>query len=270
MEAFIKQNGDKLLVFKKSIFKPSHANEFIKKLCLRSDIKAMESELTKCLINASVTSDKALLERKTFIQDFLSDYQKLQSELQLSNEIEKETRIEQPQFKKETQNKPEKDFVWGGFKIKNYEEEFPSFENHELMKRKKKFVVLDRHYPNKLEQGNKLCYCMSLRHPLVSNCLQCGRVQCLQEGDKVCISCGAKLIDKDEYMRSLLDDNQAKKAYGHKEKLLKFQSEFYSKLQIIDDFNDWYEVSNNTWLSEESRAYAKKKDEENVWNEETK
>ena len=47
------------------------------------------------------------------------------------------------------------------------------------------------------------------------------------------------------------------------DKLLKFQEEFYSKLQIIDDFSDWYEVSNNTWLDEKSREEAKKKDEEN-------
>ena len=53
-----------------------------------------------------------------------------------------------------------------------------------------------------------------------------------------------------------------KNANIHKDKLLKFQEEFYSKLQIIDDFSDWYEVSNNTWLDEKSREEAKKKDEE--------
>lgn len=279
MDAFIKQYGEKLLEFKKSIFKPSHANEFIKKLCLRGDIKTMESELTKCLINSSVTSDKALLDRKSYINEFLSEYQKIQSEIEIANEMEKSKEAKSEalaQISKDTQkkidkpDKPEKEFLWGGFKIKNYDEEFPSFENNELVKRKKKFVVLDRHYTNKLEQGNKDCYCMSLRHPLVSNCLQCGRVHCLQEGDKVCISCGAKLVDKDDYIKSILEDSESRKAYGHKEKLLKFQSEFYSKLQIIDDFNDWYEISNNTWISQESRAYAKKKDEENVWDEEKK
>ena len=37
-----------------------------------------------------------------------------------------------------------------------------------------------------------------------------------------------------------------------------------SKLQIVDDFTDWYEVSNNTWLDEKSREEAKKKDEEST------
>ena len=105
---------------------------------------------------------------------------------------------------------------------------------------------------------------MSTRHPLVGNCIECGRIHCLQEGDKNCINCGAELIPKKLYESQLAFDNVAKKAYNHKNKLLHFQKEFYSKLEIVDDFTDWYGVSNNTWLDEKSRQEAKKKDEEST------
>ena len=108
---------------------------------------------------------------------------------------------------------------------------------------------------------------MSTRHPLVGICLECGRIHCLQEGDKNCINCGAKLISKKEYNSQLAFDLEAKNANNHKDKLLQYQKDFYSKLQIVDDFTDWYEVSNNTWLDEKSREQAKKKDEESVINE---
>ena len=149
-------------------------------------------------------------------------------------------------------------------KIKINDEDFPSLASSELVKRKKNFVVLDRHYQNRLEPGIKECFCMSTRHPLVGNCLECGRIHCLQEGDKKCISCGAPLILKEEYLKQmeLIKDNNLKNANLHKDKLLQYQKDFYSKLQIIDDFTDWYEVSNNTWLDEKSREEAKIKDEE--------
>ena len=59
----------------------------------------------------------------------------------------------------------------------------------------------------------------------------------------------------------IINDLNAKNAYNHKEKLLKFQEDFYSKLQIIDEFNDWYELSKNTWLTDNEREKAKRDEE---------
>lgn len=63
-------------------------------------------------------------------------------------------------------------------------------------------------------------------------------------------------------MSNIVNDNIAKNAFGQKEKLLRFQADFYSKLKIVDDFTDWYEVSNNTWLCEADRELAQRKDEQ--------
>lgn len=241
MDDFIQKYTEKLLVYKK-VFKPKVAKEFITKLVNRekSDI---ESELTKCLLPPSIKNPKEINERKAFLNNFMVELDKIKEKLEKQNvrTTDKNTQWI-PNFKKLD------------------DENFPSLENHELVKRKKKFVVLDKHYENKLEQGIKTCFCYSSKHPLVGNCTSCGRIQCLQEGDKVCINCGEKLMTKDEYNKKLCNDLYLKQANNQKDKLLNFQKEFYSKLQIIDDYSDWYEVSKNTWIDEQSREFAREKD----------
>lgn len=43
--------------------------------------------------------------------------------------------------------------------------------------------------------GRHPCECQAHKHALVSNCLECGRVVCSQEGSGPCIFCGA-LVSK--------------------------------------------------------------------------
>lgn len=253
MEEFIRKHLEMILKFKKNIFTQKTARLFIEKQLMKSEEES-EKELTKCLLpkNANL-SPQMTEERIHYISTFLKDLK----EIKAKNKEEEE--------KKENQKKKKKNnSEWMPNKIKINDEDFPTLANRELVKRKKNFEVLDIHYQNKLEPGIKECFCMSTRHPLVGICLDCGRIHCLQEGDKNCINCGAKLINKKDYESQLAFDNVAKKAYNHKDKLLHFQKEFYSKLKIVDDFTDWYEVSNNTWLDEKSREEAKKKDEDSA------
>ena len=252
MEDFIRKHSEIILKYKKSVFTQKTARLFVEKQIMKSP-EDSEKELIKCLLTKNLNLPPQILtEREKYISSFLDDLK----ELQLKKKEEQE--------KKDNQKKKNKNNNEWMPKLKIDDENFPSLANSELVKRKKNFVVLDRHYQNKLEPGIKECFCMSTRHPLVGNCIECGRIHCLQEGDKNCINCGAKLITKKEYESQLAFDNVAKKAYNHKDKLLHFQKEFYSKLEIVDDFTDWYEVSNNTWLDEKSRQEAKKKDEEST------
>ena len=251
MEDFIRKHSEIILKYKKNIFTQKTARLFIEKQIMKSEEES-EKELIKCLLPKNLSLPPQIItERENYISQFLKELK----EIKIKKEGEQE--------KKDNQKKKNKNMEWMP-KIKINDEDFPSLANSELVKRKKNFVVLDRHYQNKLEPGIKECFCMSTRHPLVGNCIECGRIHCLQEGDKNCINCGAKLINKKDYESQLAFDNAAKKAYNHKDKLLHFQKEFYSKLQIVDDFTDWYEVSNNTWLDEKSRQEAKKKDEESA------
>ena len=251
MEDFIRKHSEIILKYKKNIFTQKTARLFIEKQIMKSEEES-EKELIKCLLPKNLSLPPQMItERENYISQFLKELK----EIKIKKEGEQE--------KKDNQKKKNKNMEWMP-KIKINDEDYPSLANSELVKRKKNFVVLDRHYQNKLEPGIKECFCMSTRHPLVGNCIECGRIHCLQEGDKNCINCGAKLINKKDYESQLAFDNAAKKAYNHKDKLLHFQKEFYSKLQIVDDFTDWYEVSNNTWLDEKSRQEAKKKDEESA------
>ena len=250
MEDFIRKHSEIILKYKKSVFTQKTARLFVEKQIMKSEEES-EKELIKCLLPKNTNLPPQMIaERENYISSFLKDLK----EIQIKKNEEQE--------KKDNQKKKKKN-EWMP-KLKIDDENFPKLENSELVKRKKNFVVLDRHYQNKLEPGIKECFCMSTRHPLVGNCIECGRIHCLQEGDKNCINCGAKLIAKKDYESQLAFDNVAKKAYNHKDKLLHFQKEFYSKLEIVDDFTDWYEVSNNTWLDEKSRQEAKKKDEEST------
>ncbi len=251
MEDFIRKHSEIILKYKKNIFTQKTARLFIEKQIMKSEEES-EKELIKCLLPKNLSLPPQMItERENYISQFLKELK----EIKIKKEGEQE--------KKDNQKKKNKNMEWMP-KIKINDEDYPSLASSELVKRKKNFVVLDRHYQNKLEPGIKECFCMSTRHPLVGNCIECGRIHCLQEGDKNCINCGAKLINKKDYESQLAFDNAAKKAYNHKDKLLHFQKEFYSKLQIVDDFTDWYEVSNNTWLDEKSRQEAKKKDEESA------
>jgi hypothetical protein len=273
LEDFIRPYAEKLQIFKKNVFTLKHALEFLQKLCERNDIDKMESELTKCLLNSSANRENE--ERRNFLTNFVENFKKFSAENSLGGpKIQENEKIDLNNLNPSL-IKIDKEEAWGvkkggkdnftiqkKFKIKNKEEEFPTLENWELVSRKKQFEILDHHYMNKIEKGNKICFCMSSKHPLVGNCLECGRIQCLQEGDSECIVCGASLVKKDEHLKQCSVDKEMKKAYMHKEKLLKFQAEFYSKMQIIDDFSDWYEISNNTWISKDNRQLAKKKDEE--------
>lgn len=254
MDEFVKRSIDQLLEFKKNIFKHKHAVDFIEKLTRRGDMKVIESELNKCLLPKSVKNKDDIKKRKDFIENFLSEFAILR-------EKEKKAPPSENPPTANPQN-PQKDFQWRPNLKFDDDHNFPSLDSHELLTRKKNFVVLDKHYKNKLEPGIHKCYCMSQKHPLVGICTNCGRIHCLQEGDKKCIECGHPLLPKEKYMSNIVNDNIAKNAFGQKEKLLRFQADFYSKLKIVDDFTDWYEVSNNTWLCEADRELAQRKDEQ--------
>jgi hypothetical protein len=270
MEEFIKTNAEKFQMFKKNVFSLKQSTDFLTKLVERGDVDKMESELSKSLVvsgNVNTTSVKDAEERKNFIRNFVEGFKNISAERHFIKAKENENKVDKEKAwgMKNTQDAKifkDDNVIVKKLKVKDKETEFPTLDNLELVNRQKEFKILDHHFANKLEKGIKICFCMSTRHPLVGNCVNCGRIQCLQEGDKECIVCGSDLLKKDQYLIQCSEDFDMKKAYTHKQKLLKFQADFYSKLQIIDDFTDWYELSNNTWINKDNREFAKKRDEE--------
>lgn len=292
MDDFIRLNVDKLIEFKK-IFTRNTAIEFLTKLCKRGDIQKMESELNKCILTSVALAD--IDERKKFIINFINNYKKINNEEPLSKnfislkpqdnkiglgdilsnngkiDLAKPSKIDiddnqlsKIQIEDNSKKKSKKEeFRFGKkFRIDKLEKELPGIANIEVANYSKKYEFQEHHLKHKIEPNIKVCFCMGTKHPIVANCSDCGRIHCLQEGEDSCIECKSHLFTKNEFLKKCINDENLKKCHDHKEKLLKFQKEFYSKMNIIDDYTDWYEISNNTWISKEMRDIAKEKDEE--------
>eukprot|EP01117_Protostelium_nocturnum_P014890 TRINITY_DN5717_c0_g1_i1.p1 TRINITY_DN5717_c0_g1~~TRINITY_DN5717_c0_g1_i1.p1 ORF type:complete len:252 (+),score=106.82 TRINITY_DN5717_c0_g1_i1:162-917(+) len=74
------------------------------------------------------------------------------------------------------------------------------------------------------EQKGGRCNCQAVRHPLIGNCISCGKIICELEGFGPCTFCGHENFDK----RGKRNQNQAKpetleKAIKHKDKLIEYE-----------------------------------------------
>eukprot|EP01102_Stenamoeba_stenopodia_P013618 TRINITY_DN4442_c0_g1_i3.p1 TRINITY_DN4442_c0_g1~~TRINITY_DN4442_c0_g1_i3.p1 ORF type:complete len:273 (-),score=85.10 TRINITY_DN4442_c0_g1_i3:6-824(-) len=76
--------------------------------------------------------------------------------------------------------------------------------------------------------GRNVCDCQARRHPLLGNCLWCGKIICKQEGEGPCLFCGHEVemrnkravdFDDDE---ELLSNPDLMQAIQHKDKLLEY------------------------------------------------
>jgi DNA-directed RNA polymerase subunit RPC12/RpoP len=102
----------------------------------------------------------------------------------------------------------------------------------------------------------KICYCMAREHELVGNCLACGKIVCAIEGRGPCMFCGHQVLVKGQMPSSLPDKSSLIQAIKHKDKLIDYDRNTEERLAVIDDQNDWFDISNNTWLSHEDREKA--------------
>ncbi|XP_052829197.1 activating signal cointegrator 1 isoform X2 [Octopus bimaculoides] len=175
--------------------------------------------------------------------------------------------------------------------------------NENTLKKKKKFVSL---YSNegiartvvKLP-GRHSCDCQALKHDLVNNCIECGRIVCAQEGAGPCLFCGnlvcskeqekilAEGTKKSEKLRQILMKDTDKvlqlinnqilrlstengtcsqsaelsKAVDYKNRLLDYDNTSVKRTQVIDDDADYFS-SDSQWLSKSEREVLKRREDE--------
>jgi len=125
--------------------------------------------------------------------------------------------------------------------------------------------------------GRHPCECQAVKHPLVNNCLSCGRIICGQEGSGPCLFCGSLVVTKEEQLvldkknkksevlyKKLAGDSrsQYQTAIENKERLLDYDANSAKRTQIIDDESDYFSVDSNKWLTPQQREALKKKKEE--------
>ncbi|KAK0175370.1 hypothetical protein PV327_009124 [Microctonus hyperodae] len=126
------------------------------------------------------------------------------------------------------------------------------------------------------------CDCEAKSHSLVNNCLNCGRIVCIQEGSGPCFHCGELVCTPDQ--QSILCSNtkqsdtlynklmEQKPGQGRKaallqrDKLLEYDRDSAKRTHVIDDECDYYQSSDSVWLSENERKEIQKH-EEQVRNE---
>ena len=98
--------------------------------------------------------------------------------------------------------------------------------------------------------------------------MSCGKIVCELEGEGPCLFCGAwvdrettydlnELGDEGEENRDGVLAAQYEEALRHRDKLLEFDRNAAKRLGVIDEKQDWYELSNNPWINPEQRNYAK-------------
>ncbi|XP_071512017.1 activating signal cointegrator 1-like [Diadema antillarum] len=138
--------------------------------------------------------------------------------------------------------------------------------------------------------GRHPCECQAHKHALVSNCLECGRVVCSQEGSGPCLFCGALVCNKEE--QEILARNSKKseklrkklmgelskpvngdgsatqslssidKAIAHKERLIEYDKTSERRTQVMDDQSDYFSSDSNQWLSGKEKGDLRRREDE--------
>ncbi|XP_012543567.2 activating signal cointegrator 1 isoform X2 [Monomorium pharaonis] len=174
------------------------------------------------------------------------------------------------------QNDKKKGKVKGKKNVQVQETVKPEAKSEKIEKKKTKFVNLLSH-GNVLLKGRHKCDCEANRHALINNCLNCGRIVCVQEGSGPCFFCGELVCSPEEQVLLQSNTKQGDNLYNklmdqkpnkdleeslkQRDKLLEFDRNSARRTKVIDDESDYYH-SNSTWLSHDERKKLQKQKEE--------
>ncbi|XP_003378294.1 activating signal cointegrator 1 [Trichinella spiralis] len=123
--------------------------------------------------------------------------------------------------------------------------------------------------------GHHFCDCQGTEHDVLNNCLNCGRIACIQEGSGPCAFCGHLVLSKAEMLNKANDlkeehlipseckeplslaklSEDLQKALQCKDKLLEYQKDSVRRTTIYDDQSDYFMMNGGkSWLSDKERA----------------
>lgn len=128
--------------------------------------------------------------------------------------------------------------------------------------------------------GKHGCGCSAQKHKLISNCLECGKIVCEQEGSGPCLFCGSLVCTGEEQeilarnsrasdklyeslMKKTPEERQLAldKAKALKDKLIEFDRTSARRTKVIDDQADYFSAGSK-WLSKKQRSVAKRKEDD--------
>jgi len=122
--------------------------------------------------------------------------------------------------------------------------------------------------------GQHRCECQAAKHPLIQNCLECGRVICAQEGPGPCIFCNSNGVETAQNPTANSTKKASKKkanqspneaftnALAHKEKLLEYDRTSEHRTRVIDDESDYFKSDANKWLNPKQKEMLKAREQE--------
>lgn len=134
---------------------------------------------------------------------------------------------------------------------------------------------------NVILPGQHKCECQATKHPLIRNCLECGRVICAQEGPGPCIFCSSNNLQatkRDAAPASAAKKGGKKKsgnaaakpspneafenALAHKERLLEYDRTSEHRTRVIDDESDYFKADGNRWLNPKQKEILRAREQE--------
>ncbi|GAM24793.1 hypothetical protein SAMD00019534_079680, partial [Acytostelium subglobosum LB1] len=118
------------------------------------------------------------------------------------------------------------------------------------------------------------CECQATRHKLITNCLNCGKVICEQEGKGPCKFCGTALFSKPHPTTNAQlqsqKDRELASAVQYKDTILGYQKNSVQRTIVFDDQEDYFSNATNKWLSSEERATIADQEREHLQRVEEK
>ncbi|KAK9302240.1 hypothetical protein QLX08_005685 [Tetragonisca angustula] len=205
-------------------------------------------------------------------RQFISELKKRQALSKDQSKYKKENDVDNG---KKKQNEKKKGKVKGKESKENKQtQEVIKIDKSE--KKKSKFVNISSE-SGILLKGRYKCNCETKEHPLINNCLNCGRIVCAQEGAGPCFFCKELVCSQEEQTILSSNTKQADQLYNklinqktnknleesikQRDKLLDYDRNGIQCTKVIDDECDYYQ-SNSTWLTDKQREKSKKLEEE--------
>nr|XP_031829639.1 activating signal cointegrator 1 [Nomia melanderi] len=239
-------------------------------------------ELIQCIMKMQNERDldeylKSLLDCKNpKHKQFITDLKKQQASYK-DQGYKKSTNVDNESTKQNGKKK-------GKMKSKEKRENKQFQENIKVEKVEKKKVKYVNLYSQDgkdrstvLLKGRHKCNCEAKKHSLINNCLNCGRVVCIQEGAGPCFFCGELVCSPKEQMILSSTTKQADQLYNklinqkpvkgledsikQRDKLLEYDRVGTQGTKVIDDECDYFQTS-NIWLSAQKREQLQKLEEE--------
>jgi len=162
---------------------------------------------------------------------------------------------------------------------KNPSSQNPSASSKKRAKQVNLFSAEGKAKENVVLPGQHKCECQAAKHPLIRNCLECGRVICAQEGPGPCLFCNSNSLEatkgkappagtakkggKKKSGKAIADPNAAfTNALAHKEKLLEYDRTSGHRTRVIDDESDYFKSDANKWLNPKQKEVLRAREQE--------